>query len=291
MISHAKPVFLGLLGFLLWQCASTPKPQLGYYASGKPRYSIERDKDGRKAGLEKWWHENGQLKYQATFNNGFRHGKYSAFYPDGKSWYEGYEIMGRPESTLTYWNPNGQVRSKAFFRQGIQLSRQDYDENGQLLNAPSEASAPLAAPDMDAEEARRAAKARESAIQSWAKRVRTTVESHWVVPKQLAAKGNLKAVASVKVRRDGHILEIGWRSKSPVSSFNTLAANTFKKLKKLPPFPPEVKDSELEIEYAFVSSGKGEAKKRLEAGTTFGDLPAHETHAPDSSSGEGPSDE
>ncbi len=270
MASRLNRIALILGSLLLWHCASNLKPQRGYYASGKPRYSIERDKEGRKVGVEKWWHENGQLKYQATYSDGFRNGKYSAYYLDGKPWYEGYEIMGRPESTLTYWDPQGRIRSKAFFRQGIQLSRQDFDEQGRLINDKSEEI--IVAPDLAAEEAKRAAKARELAIQIWAKRVRASVESHWVVPRKLAAKGKLKAVASVKVRRDGHIQKVIWLSKSPVSSFNTLAANTFKKIKRLPPFPPSIPDSDLEIEYAFVNSSDMGVTRRLRSGQTFGDM-------------------
>lgn len=258
------------LGVLFWKCATTPKPQQGFYPSGKLRYAIDRDKDGRKIGQEKWWHENGTVKYQAVYRDGFRNGEYSAFYTDGKLWYQGFEIMGRPESTLTYWYPTGKLHSVAFFRQGIQLSRQDYDEQGHSLNALPN-SAPLRE-DLAAlkEDSIQAARDRNRALEAWAKRVRATVESHWVVPKALADKGPLRAVASVKVRRNGVIEGVTWIGKSPVASFNSLAASTFKKLKKLPPFPKQVTDATLEIEYAFVSGGQGSAKSRLQAGQTRG---------------------
>lgn len=256
--------------FFFWHCAATVKPQQGFYASGKPRYAIERDKAGNKVGFERWWHENGQLKYEANFTDGFRHGRYAAFYPDGKPWYQGYEIMGRPESTLTYWHPNGKVRSRAFFRQGIQLSREDFDEQGISLAAKQEAEAESAEKAAYRADSLRAAKARERALSAWSKRVRATVESHWVVPKQLAAKGPLKSVARLKISRHGQIESVRWVSKSPVSAFNTLAENTFKKVKRLPPFPAEVKEPSLDLEYAFVSGGQASAKARLKAGQTFG---------------------
>jgi TonB C terminal/MORN repeat variant len=265
---------------VLWQCAASSKPQQGFYASGKLRYAIDRDKEGRKVGLERWWHENGQLKYEATFADGFRQGRYAAFYPDGKPWYQGFEIMGRPESTLTYWHPNGHMRSKAFFRQGIQLSREDFDEQGISLSVKPNESTHDATEMARRADSLRTAKVRERALAAWGKRVRSTVESHWVVPKQLAAKGPLKAVASVTVSRHGDIDEVRWVSKSPVSAFNTLAANTFKKVKRLPPFPPQVKDKSLEIEYAFVSGGQASAKARLKAGQTYGDSSA-EVEVPD----------
>lgn len=264
--------------FVFWHCASTPKPQQGFYPSGQMRYAIDRDKEGNKVGQEKWWHENGQLKYQATFNNGFRHGSYTAFYPDGKTWYQGYEIMGRPESTLTYWHPNGKMRSQAFFRQGIQLSREDFDDQGISLTAKQEAKESVSTAYQA--DSLKAVRARERALAAWSKRVRATVESHWVVPKQLAAKGPLKSVARLKIGRHGDIESVRWVSKSPVSAFNTLAEGTFKKVKKLPPFPSEVKESSLELEYAFVSGGHASVKNRLKAGQTFGDKAAEDPTEP-----------
>ena len=39
---------------------------------------------------------------------------------------------------------------------------------------------------------------------------------------------------------------------------------TFKKIKRLPPFPPQVKDESLEIQYEFVSQGRAAPRRRLE---------------------------
>jgi antitoxin component YwqK of YwqJK toxin-antitoxin module len=254
------------MALVLWHCAASVKPQQGFYGSGKLRYSIDRDKDGRKIGHETWWHETGVIKYDALYQEGFRNGKYSAFYPDGKSWYQGFEIMGRPESTLTYWYPNGQVRSEVFYRQGIQMSRKDWDEHGISLNAASPIALHNEEEAARREDSIKALRDREKALSAWGRRVRATVESFWVVPRELTLKGPLKAVASVKVRRDGHVEEVRWVTKSSISSFNTLAANTFKKIKSLPPFPKQVSDMSLEIEYAFVSEGQGSAKSRLRSG-------------------------
>jgi|GEM_PF-1890931 len=265
MLLSGKKWFWAFGLFLLWNCGGPPKPQQGFFATGKLRYSIERDKDGRKDGVERWYHENGRLKYEAHYTDGFRNGKYSAYYPDGKPWYEGYEIMGRPESTLTYWFPEGQAKSIAFYRQGMQLSRQDFDENGELLNKPP--SKPLF--DEIAESLRqdsvRAAAARNQAIELWSRRVRTTVEGHWVVPKSLAKKGSMRAVASLRVSRDGRIEEVTWVKKSLVGPFNTLAAGVFNKLKRLPPFPPEIRDPYLDIQYEFVSGSEGSVQSRLQS--------------------------
>lgn len=253
-----------LVALTLLHCTPPPsKSDEGLYSNGQRRYTIERDEQGRKHGLEKWWHENGQVKYETRHLDGFREGRYVAFYGDGKMWYEGFEHKGRPESTLTYWHPNGKMRTQAFFRDGVQLKRRDFDFDGNpLLNQSQE---PLLDESklLAREDSLKANRVRQMAIGAWSKRVQATVESYWVVPKEIAARGPLKTVASITVSRNGKILNVAWKQKSPHASFNRLAEKTFTRVKKLPPFPVELPDQQLTLQYEFVTSGPQEAKSRL----------------------------
>lgn len=270
----------GVAGFLaaaamLLACAST-KVEEGFYSAKHPKFRIEVDKQGRKQGKETWWHPNGKLKYEAVNRKGIRDGRFTAWDSNGVKWYEGYEHNGKPESTLTYWHPNGQVKSQALYRDGIQLERKDWDESGRPLG-PRAAVAALAqeaeaAPAVDADAA---AGARQNALQLWAMRVRQTVESYWSLPRELANKP-LKAVARIKVGRDGRILKVTWVSRSPNGAFNTLAQQTFRKVKRMPPFPPQVEDASLEIQYEFVSQGRAAPRRKLEARGPGEDPPAPE---------------
>jgi hypothetical protein len=259
----------GSICLLFAACAST-KVEEGFYSAKHSKYRIEVDKQGRKQGKETWWHPNGKLKYEAVNRQGIRDGRFTAWDSNGVKWYEGYEHHGKPESTLTYWYPNGQMKSQVLYRDGIQLERKDWDENGRFI-APRAAGRPSpqdaeSAPEADADGSAltREAAARQSALQLWAMRVRQTVESYWSLPRELAGKP-LKAVAKIKVGREGRILNVAWVSKSPNASFNTLAQQTFKKIKRMPPFPPQVKDESLEIQYEFVSQGRAGPRRRLEA--------------------------
>ena len=264
--------------FLLIGCGATG-PQMGYYEPKHPKYSIEMDKEGHKQGKEIWWYPNGIKKYEAVNMSGFREGIFTAWYSDGKKWYEGMERHGKPESTLTYWHPNGHMKSKALFRDGIQLERQDYDEDGHILVARglvAKEATPSGEEKGKAEAEAEGARLRKAGLQIWASRVRQTVEGFWILPKQFEKERPFRAVAKIKVGRDGTILGVTWSEKSPSAVFNSLAQGTFKRIKKLPVFPPMIKEETLELQYEFISLGKTTPRRKLEARDPTEEAPAAE---------------
>ncbi|MBW8887147.1 MAG: TonB C-terminal domain-containing protein [Fibrobacteres bacterium] len=252
-------------------CSST-KVDEGFYGPKHRQYSIAVDKQGRKDGAETWWYPDGKMKYSGFNREGFREGKFTAWYPQGEIWYEGFEYRGKPESTLTYWYPNGKIKSQALFRDGIQLERKDYDEDGRPLGGP--AGLAKAEPEPAGDEVQASGdNLRKTSLRMWAMRVRQTVEGYWVLPKQFEKERPYRAVAKIKVGRDGKILGVAWSEKSPSSAFNTLAQLTFKRIKRLPAFPPQIRDESLEVQYEFISLGKPSPRKRLEARDDGGDAP------------------
>jgi hypothetical protein len=249
---------------LLSECAST-KVDKQFYSPKQPKYSIDLDKEGRKSGVELWWYPNGNRKYEGTNRGGVREGKYTAWYQDGSIWYQGYEWHGKPESTLTYWYPNGKVKSEALFRDGIQLKRKDYDDQGNPIEpfaSEKARSVPALTDEQVATE--ETARLRKAGLQMWGMRVRQTVESFWVLPKQFEKERPYRAVAKIKVGKDGKILGVTWLERSPSAAFNTLAQNTFRRIKRLPAFPPQITESSLEVQYEFISLGKPAPRKKLE---------------------------
>ena len=248
---------------LLSACSST-KVEEGFYGPKRPQYSIALDKQGRKEGPETWWYPSGIKKYSAFNHEGFREGKYVAWYPDGKLWYEGFEHRGKPENTLTYWYPTGKMKSQALFRDGIQLERKDFDENGRPVGGAAALVKSEPEPAVEDVEAS-GDRLRQATLRMWALRVRQTVESYWVLPKQFENERPYRAVARIKVARDGKIIGVAWSERSPSSAFNTLAQQTFKRIKRLPAFPPQLREESLELQYEFISLGKPSPRKRLEA--------------------------
>ncbi len=246
-------------------CGST-KVEEGFYAPKHPQYAIGVDKQGRKEGKETWWYQNGTRKYEAMNHGGFREGKFTAWYPDGRMWYEGYEFRGKPESTLTYWHANGVIKSQALFRDGIQLERKDFDEEGRpIIRGLQAAAEPSATQDEVADTDRESDNLRKTSLRMWALRVRQTVESFWVLPKQFEKERPYRAVAKIKVARDGKIIGVSWSEKSPSAAFNNLAQQTFKRIKRMPAFPPQIKDQTLDVQYEFISLGKQAPRRHLEA--------------------------
>jgi len=244
-------------------CSST-KVDEGFYGPKHRQYSIAIDKQGRKDGAEIWWYPDGKQKYSGFNREGFREGKFTAWYAEGEIWYEGFEYRGKPESTLTYWYPNGKVKSQALFRDGIQLERKDYDEDGRPKGSP--AGLAKTEPESSGDEVQASGdNLRKASLRMWAMRVRQTVEGYWVLPKQFEKERPYRAVAKIKVGRDGKILGVAWSEKSPSSAFNTLAQQTFKRIKRLPAFPPQIRDESLDVQYEFISLGKPSPRKRLEA--------------------------
>jgi hypothetical protein len=259
------PAMSAAAALFLTACGST-KVEKDYYSPKEPKYSIAVDKEGRKEGLETWWYQNGKKKYEAINHAGVREGLFTAWYEDGTLWYQGYEFRGKPESTLTYYHPNGNMKSQALFRGGIQLERKDYDLEGRFI-VPKllEGRENFPSPDEEDEAADELARMRKTSLSMWAMRVRQTVEGYWVLPKQFEKERPYRAVAKIKVGRDGKIMGVTWMEKSPSPAFNTLAQQTFKRLKRLPAFPPQVKEQTLELQYEFISLGKPVPRKKLEA--------------------------
>lgn len=264
MINSYPKLFAFGFACLLIGCSS-PLVQKGEFAPNQPKYSIEVDKAGHKQGKEIWWYSSGVKKYEATNNFGIRDGKFSAWYSDGTKWYEGFEYHGKPESTLTYWNSNGLVKSTALFRDGIQLERQDFDDEGHPKEMHGIATLERF-PTLQGDEESEAedVRHRKAGLQIWATRVRQTVESFWVLPKQFEKERPYRSVAKIKVNRDGRILGVIWSEKSPSQTFNNLANQTFKRIKRLPAFPPQIQEQTLDVQYEFISLGKQSPRRKLE---------------------------
>jgi hypothetical protein len=255
--------FIPLLCLLLLHCSSSHKLEKEFYGPKQPKYVIEMDEDGRKDGREVWWYSTGQKKYEATNRAGARDGRFTAWYIDGVKWYEGYEYHAKPESTLTYWHPNGKLKSQALFRDGIQLERKDWDETGKLLTPRNIwAGTPSGAVNEESDET---ARLRATGLKMWAMRVRQTVESYWRPGRQFEREAPHKAVAKIQVDKEGRILSVTWAEKSDSPAFNSLAQQTFRKIKRMPAFPPQVNEETLDVQYEFVSQGKAAPRRRLEA--------------------------
>jgi TonB family protein len=256
--------FLLACGFPIFQ--GSQNVLTGKYPTGVQRYHVEVDSLGRKHGSERWWHDNGRPRTEASWVAGVREGVYRAWHPDGTLWYEGRDSLGVPVDTLRFWHPNGQLQSLSTFLRGQPASLETWDAEG--LTAAQRAQ-------RDADEAERVRKqrlidslgvaqvARNAALALWVPRVRATVETYWKVPESMK-KTPRRAVARLRVAPSGALLDVTWLEKSGSAEYDRRAAQALTKIRKFPPPPPELGSAPISLRYEFTTVGTGAPRRRLQ---------------------------
>lgn len=253
-----------------------PRVREARHEAGAPHYRIEYDSLGRKHGTERWWHEDGTPKLEASWRAGVRHGAYRAWHPDGTPWYAGRDSLGVPVDTLRFWHPNGVLQSLSVFRDGAPARLETYDSLGrspeQRLMEERLARERLEAR-RRADSVEAAEGPRRRALNEWAARMRATVETYWTIPESMT-KTPRRTVARLRVASTGAVLGVTWTERSGSSAFDRHAARALAKVRKFPPFPPELGTEPLEIQYEFTTPGAVPPRRRLKL------------HDPDSAMGE-----
>lgn len=247
----------------------------GKHPGGTPRYHVEVDREGRKHGRERWWHENGQLQSEARWVQGRRDGVYRAWYPDGTPWYAGRDSLGIPVDTVRVWHRNGRLQSLSLHRGGEPGHVETWDSAGRT---PAE-QARLQAEEAARVEARRQSDsletlrtARAAALADWVPRVRATVDTYWKLSESMK-KTPRRAVARLRVSPHGALLEVTWIEKSGSTEFDRSAAQALAKIRKFPPPPPDLGREPLNLHYEFTTAGTGTARRRLQLRNPEGDGP------------------
>jgi len=250
-----------------------PQPLEGKHPNGKPRYFVDIDSLGRKHGVERWWHENGNLRSEAHWVGGRRSGDYRAWYQNGVSWYRGRDSLGVPVDSLVFWHPGGQLQSVSVYLRGKPVSLETWDTAGytpaQRARWEAEEAARLVAR-RRADSLGVAQATRNAALALWVPRVRATVETYWKLP-EFQKKAPRRAVARLRVSPYGSLLDVTWLEKSGSAEFDRRAALALAKIRKFPAPPAELGTDPLNLRYEFVTPGFGGARKRLQLRDGGGD--------------------
>ncbi len=90
----------------------------------------------------------------------------------------------------------------------------------------------------------------------WAARVKKKVDQLWNPPAGIDIAGNVKAVITFKVARDGTILSVSVSLASGSSVLDDLALMTIKRLETVPPIPENFPNDELEVGCEFPYKGQ-----------------------------------
>lgn len=81
--------------------------------------------------------------------------------------------------------------------------------------------------------------------------VNNQVQEHWVLPDLQNWKETLEAIYIIRVRRDGVVVESYFEKKSENTYFNQFVEKAIKDASPLPPFPREIKNTDMEIGLRF----------------------------------------
>jgi outer membrane biosynthesis protein TonB len=95
----------------------------------------------------------------------------------------------------------------------------------------------------------------DAALRQYYISVSQKIHEHWILPEMQKWDDNLEAIMVVYVRRDGIVTKKEFEKKSPNLFFNQFVEKTLRESLPLPPFPPGLKNNELEIGLVFHPAG------------------------------------
>jgi antitoxin component YwqK of YwqJK toxin-antitoxin module len=111
-------------------------------------------RDGKKQGMETWWYDNGEKKFEGSYMGGKPNGRFTRFYRNGKKSYErifrdqelvaaiAWEPNGdkcpdtkyvKGNGKLCQYHENGKKESEITFRDGKKIAQKKWDVDGNLL--------------------------------------------------------------------------------------------------------------------------------------------------------------
>ncbi|MDB5048847.1 MAG: hypothetical protein JWO30_1918 [Fibrobacteres bacterium] len=90
----------------------------------------------------------------------------------------------------------------------------------------------------------------------WASRVKKSAELLWRPPTGIDISGNVKAVISFKVSREGQIQDVEVATGSGNSDLDDLAKQTIIRLDHTPPIPENFPEDLIQVSYEFVYAGQ-----------------------------------
>ena len=104
---------------------------IALYENGQKK-AEDNFKDGKRDGLQLFWHQNGQKKGEINWKNGKQNGLYLGWYENGKKAMEEKYKDGKPYGSYMAWHKNGQKRSEGNYKNGKREGLfVDWHKNGQ----------------------------------------------------------------------------------------------------------------------------------------------------------------
>jgi antitoxin component YwqK of YwqJK toxin-antitoxin module len=84
-------------------------------------------------GIARCFYLNNALKREAKYTDGFEEGICREWHPNGQLMRQWFAIRGCAHGEFNEWHDNGQVKSVRCFDRGIELSYEEWDASGDLV--------------------------------------------------------------------------------------------------------------------------------------------------------------
>jgi len=128
-----KKLIIGLLLFgLFFSCTQKTKKVTKKFADGTPKMEQYFQKDSLIK--EVTFYNNQQKRYEGTYRNGKKHGKWVYWYPNGNVWSEGFFYLGENDSTRITYHENGLKYYSGKYRKGERTGIWKFwDEKGNFI--------------------------------------------------------------------------------------------------------------------------------------------------------------
>ncbi len=103
-----------------------------YWSNGQKK-SEDEYQDGKENGKGIAWFENGQKLVEMELRDGVKNGKEICWYENGQKCQEAEYRDGKANGKVIIWSKNGQKMSESEWRDGTEVSRIEWDTNGNLI--------------------------------------------------------------------------------------------------------------------------------------------------------------
>ena len=105
-----------------------------FFASGRKRSALEY-RDGVADGRWTAWYPDGKLRAEGRYRAGEEDGLWTSWHPNGQRAEQGKYRGGERHGVWRGWYPSGAKRFVRLHEYGIQLSWNEWNQTGELVNA------------------------------------------------------------------------------------------------------------------------------------------------------------
>lgn len=87
----------------------------------------------KEHGIEKWYYESGELKYEIPYEHGKKYGIEKLYYESGELKRESPFTNSKRHGILKEYYKNGQIKEESLYDNSELKGTNSYDENGQII--------------------------------------------------------------------------------------------------------------------------------------------------------------